>query len=121
VRTGTRPNVEGFLEHYQNAHQKKIDAVKTAKSKEAKTVEMQRALQDVHDNREHFQNMLNLHNHLQKAKDTLTHALSTTAEFDHHIRGKKSKPEGFVVVRGNRPTKFVDRADFSAANFNRGE
>jgi hypothetical protein len=26
-----------------------------------------------------------------------------------------------VVVRHNRPTKFVDRAEFSAANFNRGK
>lgn len=121
VRTGTEPSVDGFIEHYKNAHQKKIDAVKTAKTKEAKTVEMQRALQDVHNNKEHFSNMLNLHKNLQKAKDVLTHALSTNAQFDHHIRGKKSKPEGFVVVRNNRPTKFVDRKDFSAANFNRGE
>lgn len=121
IRTGTHPTVDNFIEHYKNSHQKKIDAVKTAKSKEAKTVEMQRALQDVMDNRHHFQNSLNLHNHLQKAKDVLTHALSSTAEFDHHIRGKKSKPEGFVVVRNNRPTKFVDRREFSAANFNRGE
>lgn len=121
VRTGTSPSVEGFIEHYKNAHQKKIDAVKTQKSKDAKTVEMQRALQHVLDNKHHFQNSLNLHGHLQKAKDVLTHALSTTGEFGHHIRGKKVKPEGFVVVRNNRPTKFVDRKEFSAANFNRGE
>lgn len=121
IRTGTHPSVDGFMEHYKNSHQKKIDAVKTQKSKDAKTVEMQRSLQDVLDNKQHFQNVLNLHNHLQKAKDTLTHALSTTSEFDHHIRGVKSKPEGFVVVRNNRPTKFVDRREFSAANFNRGE
>ena len=38
---------------------------------------------------------------------------------EHTINGKEAKPEGFVVVRDNRPTKFVDRADFSAANFNR--
>lgn len=121
VRAGTSPNVEGFIDHYTKAHQKGIDKVKTPKAKEAKTVEQQRALQHVLDNKEHFQNTLNLHNHLQKAKDVLTHSLSTTSEFNHHIRGKKSKPEGFVVVRNNRPTKFVDRKDFSAANFNRGE
>lgn len=119
VRNGTTPSVEGFVTHYKNAHQKKIDSVKTAKSKEAKTVEMQRALQDVMDNKEHFHNMLQLHKHLQGAKDELTHALSSHAEFEHHIRGKKTKPEGFVVVRNNRPTKFVDRKEFSAANFNK--
>lgn len=121
VRNGTSPSVQGFIDHYTKSHDKKIDTVKSAKAKEGKTVEKQMALQHVLDNREHFQNMLNLHNHLQKAKDVLTNSLSTTSEFSHHIRGKKSKPEGFVVVRNNRPTKFVDRKDFSAANFNRGE
>ena len=119
VRTGTNPSVEGFIDHYTKAHQKKIDAVKTQKSKDAKTVEMQRALQHVLDNKDHFKNVLDLHGHLQKAKDVLTHAMSTSSEFEHHIKGRKSKPEGFVVVRNNRPTKFVDRKDFSASNFNR--
>lgn len=119
VRTKTNPTVNGFMKHYEDAHQKKIDALKTLKGKEAKTVEMQRALQDIVDNKEKLQNSLNLHNHLQKAKDVLTHAMSTTSDFDHHINGKKSKPEGFVVVRNNRPTKFVDRKEFSAANFNK--
>lgn len=121
VREGTKPSVEGFMKHYQNAHQKKIDSVKTAKSKEGKTVEMQRALQDVSDNKEHFENTLKLHHHLQAAKDELTHALSSHADFEHHIRGKKVKPEGFVSVRNNRPTKFVDRSEFSAANFNKDQ
>jgi len=119
VRDGSKPSVEGFLKHYQNAHQKGIDKVKTDKTKQAKTVEMQRALQDVHDNKHHFHNVLDLHKHMQGAKDTLTGALASHSDFGHHIRGKKSKPEGFVVVRNNRPTKFVDRAEFSRANFNK--
>ena len=57
--------------------------------------------------------------HNKKAKDVLAKTLSSSAEFDHSINGKKSKPEGFVVVRHNRPTKIVDRAEFSAANFNK--
>lgn len=119
VRAGTEPTVEGFMEHYKKAHQKGIDSVKTEKSKQAKTVEMQRALQHVLENKHHFHNILQLHKSMQKAKDVLTHTLSSNAEFEHHIAGKKAKPEGFVVVRNNRPTKFVDRAEFSAANLNR--
>ena len=119
VRTGTEPSVEGFIDHYKKAHQKGIDSVKTEKSKQAKTVEMQRALQHVMDNKHHFHNIKQLHKSLQKAKDVLTNTLSSNSEFDHHIEGKKTKPEGFVVVRNNRPTKFVDRKEFSAANFNR--
>jgi hypothetical protein len=119
VRAGTEPDVDGFIEHYKKAHQKKIDSVKTEKAKQAKTVEMQMAIQHVLDNKHHFHNILQLHKHMQNAKDHLVQALSSNAEFDHHIQGKKAKPEGFVVVRNNRPTKFVDRKEFSAANFNR--
>lgn len=121
VRTGTTPDVEGFMKHYQGSLQKKVDGVKTDKAKQAKTVEMQRTMQHVMDNKHHFHNMLQLHKSLQGAKDQLVHTLSSNSEFEHHIQGKKAKPEGFVVVRNNRPTKLVDRKEFSAANFNRGQ
>ena len=58
-----------------------------------------------------------MHHHLQQAKDQLVHTLSDKPRFEHTINGAKTKPEGFVVVRNNRPTKLVDRADFSRANF----
>ena len=56
----------------------------------------------------------------------LVHSLSAKPKFEHSIPepgstkitgGKPAKPEGFVVIRNNRPTKFVDRAEFSRANF----
>ncbi len=119
VRTGTRPSVEGFMDHYMKSHQKKIEGVKTAASKATKTAAMEADIGHVQRNRAHFENVLQQHKHLQKAKDILAHTLSGSAEFDHSINGKKSKPEGFVVVRHNRPTKIVDRAEFSAANFNK--
>ena len=58
-----------------------------------------------------------MHYHLQSAKDQLVHALSANPKFEHSINGVKSKPEGYVVVRNNRPTKLVDRAEFSRQNF----
>lgn len=119
VRNGTKPTTEGFMAHYKNAMQKKVDAVKTPAAKQAKTVEMQRALEHVNDNKEHFDKSLELHHHLQNAKNVLVDALSSHSDFKHTIGGKKVKPEGFVVVQNNRPTKFVDRQEFSAANFNR--
>jgi hypothetical protein len=119
VRTGTKPNVDEFMMHLAKSHQKKIEAVKTEKSKAAKTAAMEQDVSHVQRNRNHFDRILKIHHHLQKAKDVLAHSLSSHAEFDHSISGKKSKPEGFVVVRHNRPTKIVDRAEFSAANFNK--
>jgi len=119
VRTGTKPNVDEFMAHFAKSHQKKIDSVKTASSKAAKTAAMEQDVAHVQRNRGHFERVLKMHHHLQKAKDVLANTLSSRAEFGHSISGKKSKPEGFVVVRHNRPTKIVDRAEFSAANFNK--
>ena len=121
VRTGTKPSVESFMNHYIKSQQKRVDSVKTEKAKAAKTAEMETAIGHVQRNRAHFENVLNQHKALQKAKNILTNTLSSNSEFDHSINGKKAKPEGFVVVRHNRPTKFVDRAEFSAANFTRGK
>jgi hypothetical protein len=43
--------------------------------------------------------------------------MAKNAEFDHHIGGAKSSPEGAVAVRGGHMAKFVDRAEFSRQNF----
>jgi hypothetical protein len=119
VRTGTKPHVDDFMQHYVKSHSKKVDAVKTAKAKASKTKAMESDIGHVQRNRQHIDRVLKMHHHLQKAKDVLAHALSSHSDFEHSINGKKSKPEGFVVVRHNRPTKIVDRSEFSAANFNR--
>jgi hypothetical protein len=58
-----------------------------------------------------------MHNHLQQAKNTLVHNLEKhEGGYEHHIDGKKSKPEGFVVHHANEPTKLVNRAEFAKAN-----
>ena len=80
---------------------------------------MDDAIGHVNSNKKHFQSILDMHKHLQKAKDVLTNTLGAKTDFEHSISGNASKPEGFVVVKKNRPTKFVDRREFSAANFNR--
>jgi hypothetical protein len=109
------------MQHYAKSHAKKVDSVKTAKAKMSKTAAMESDIGHVQRNRQHIDRLLKMHHHLQRAKDVLAKTLSTHSEFEHSISGKKSKPEGFVVVRHNRPTKIVDRAEFSAANFNKGK
>jgi len=37
-------------------------------------------------------------------------------DYDHHIEGKKSKPEGFVVNSKHGPDKLVNRAEFAKQN-----
>lgn len=117
VREDTKPSVEGYMDHLNNYHLNQIAKVKTAKTVERKKQEMDESLKHVNKNSDRFQSILNMHHHLQAAKDQLVHALSAKPKFEHSINGQKVKPEGYVVIRDNRPTKFIDRAEFSRANF----
>lgn len=117
VREGTTPSVAGYQEHLKDMHTKAIAKVKTQKAVQSKLGEMENDIKHVNDNKEHFNSILQMHHHIQAAKDQLVHALSAHPKFEHTINGVKSKPEGYVVVRNNRPTKLVDRAEFSRANF----
>jgi len=117
VRKGTTPDHEGFKGFLADQRDKSVASVKTPKAQDAKREMYNSKIMDVEHNKNHFNNVLAIHHHLQKAKDVLTNALSSHSTFENHIKGKKTKPEGFVVVRNNRPTKFVDRAEFSRANF----
>ena len=45
--------------------------------------------------------------------------MSQRSEFGHEVDGQTVKPEGFVAIRNGRPSKFVDRKEFSALNFNK--
>jgi hypothetical protein len=117
VKDQSTPSVAGYKAHMAEKAQKEMDKVKTEKSKAQKQKLLHSQHGHVDSNQEHFQSALNMHHHLQKAKNVLVGALSTHQKFDHHIAGIKTKPEGFVAVRSNRPTKLVDRGDFSRANF----
>jgi len=117
VRDGSTPSLEGYKQHIKDKFTKAIGKVKTEKSINAKQAEMQEHLDHVDKHENQFQSTLDMHRHLQAAKDVLVHALSSSQKFEHSIKGQKSKPEGYVTVRNNRPTKLVDRAEFSRANF----
>lgn len=117
VKDGTTPTVSGFKDHLKNKFTSEADKLKTEKGKAGKMAELARHHNHVDSNKEHFDSALKMHHHLQQAKDVLVHAMSSDNKFEHHIGGIKTKPEGFVAVRNNRPTKLVDRKDFSRANF----
>jgi hypothetical protein len=117
VRDGTIPSTEGYHEHLKDKHLQGIAKVKTAKAVATRTEKMNDDLDHVQKNSKHIDAILKMHHHLQAAKDQLVHALSSKPKFEHTINGTKVKPEGYVVVRNNRPTKLVDRQEFSRANF----
>lgn len=122
VRDGTEPNVRDYVSHLEQKRNKEVDKVKTPAAKDKKASTYDNLINDIKDNHKHFENIFGIHKHLQKAKDVLVNALGNPTEFKHTVGGKEVKPEGFVSIRGGKPTKLVDRAEFSRLNFanNRG-
>ena len=122
VRHDEVPNVRGFQAHLYNQHEKMASKVKSVKSKTEKRTEGERQIKHVEKNKEHYSNLFSMHHHLHQAKNALVKSLEThEGRYEHHIEGKKSKPEGFVVnhkPEGGKeePTKLVNRAEFAKAN-----
>ena len=117
VRENTFPTAEGYKAHVTEWHEKEASKVKTPASKEKKLAAGKELADHVDANTEHFNNAFKMHRHLQNAKDSLVQALSGHTEYDHTVGSQKVKPEGYVAVINNRPTKLVDRAEFSRLNF----
>lgn len=121
VRTGEQHSHEGFVAHHSAKHQKKIDGVKTDVAKARHQTTMDNTIGHINKNKEHFEGPMNMHKHLQAAKNIITTTMSQKSEFGHEVDGQKVKPEGFVAIRNGRPSKFVDRKEFSALNFNKND
>jgi hypothetical protein len=124
VRDSSTPSVAGYKAHIQERGQKDIDKLKTPAGKATRQKALDLSLKQVEQHKKHLQNALELHGHLQKAKNTLIHAIEpavkgdyTTYKTDAEGKLQPTKSEGSVVTIDGRPTKLVDRADFSAANF----
>jgi hypothetical protein len=119
VKSGAKPSASGYSHWLGAKHEKEIDQLKTANGKAKRKQVAGEEVGYVNNNKAAFQHVLNIHHHLQNAKNELVHSLSDNDNhgYQHSILGNPSKPEGFVAVRNNRPTKLVDRSDFSKANF----
>lgn len=123
VRTGEKPSTTGLRAHIASRMGNEVDKVKTDKAKSTKTDHLNSALA-YHDTHEkHFKHALDIHHHVQAAKDIITHGLhkaqETTNPMQQSIEGKKTNPEGYVVHHKGEITKMVNRKEFSQANFNK--
>jgi hypothetical protein len=117
VRTGEEPSVEGLKKHVSEKSKKEIAKVKTPAAQSKKAAVAKGHMEWIDDNKKHYDNLLKMHNHLQKAKNTLVSTLEQhEGGLEHHIDGKKTGPEGFVVNHAGEPTKLVNRAEFARAN-----
>jgi hypothetical protein len=117
VRTGEKPTAKGLQKHIQNKFVKAAAKLKTPAAQSRKETEAKSHVQHIEGNTEHYNNLLNMHHHLQQAKNVLVKNLEkNTGGLEHHIDGKPTGPEGFVVNHGGEPTKLVNRAEFAKAN-----
>jgi hypothetical protein len=119
VRDGSAPSHDGFTKHYSTAMKKKVASVKTEVAKARHTKTHDDTMSHVNKNKEHVEGVIAMQQHLQKAKTVLTDVLNSHNTIGHEIAGSPTNPEGYVVHHNGKPSKFVHRHEFSAANFAR--
>jgi hypothetical protein len=121
VRHDEVPSPAGLQKHITAHYEKAASKLKTPEKAEAKRAEGAEHVAHIEKHKSSYQNLLTMHHHLQQAKNTLVkHLESHEGGYEHHIAGKKSKPEGFVVNHEHEgktePTKLVNRAEFAKQN-----
>jgi len=122
IKTGGKPSVEGYMQHLTNKHEKAIAKLKTPAAREKLMQSHADDIGHITQHKKDFQQALELHHHLQKAKDVLTHVMAKNNHFGHSIAGEATSPEGAVAVnKDGDMTKFVDRGEFSRQNFLKGK
>jgi hypothetical protein len=119
LTTNDTPSVEGYKKYLTNWHQKKIDAVKTDKTKTVKKKVLDDAIDHVSKHQKDFYKTLEIHHHLQQATNHLSRGLDSSGAggFRTSIGGAASGGEGHVY----NGLKVVDREEFSKANRARSE
>jgi len=88
VRTGEEPNHQNFSNWLENKKNKEIEKLKTEKRKTEKQQELKSELGKISRNKKHYNNLFKLHNHLQKAKNTLIDVMNQHQEFQHTHGGE---------------------------------
>jgi len=117
VRKSGQPSVQGYMDHLTTKSQKDIDKVKTQAAKDRKMAAHADLMKHISENQNHFKRALEIHGHLQQAKNILTGVMAKNSEFGHSINGEATGPEGAVAVDKNgNMSKFVDRNEFSRQN-----
>tara|TARA_R110002153_G_scaffold97153_4_gene231761 strand:- start:153 stop:2099 length:1947 start_codon:yes stop_codon:yes gene_type:complete len=115
---------DGFINWFSERSQKKIDKLKSDKGKQRATDNTQQTMQSFNNKKEDILNIFKISRLLYKAKNIFinkyNNAVYNTKHFIDDGSGDLvvSNPEGYVAVdhKGNG-IKFVDRLEFSRANF----
>lgn len=117
VKTDEVPSAKGLQKHITDKYKKAAAKLKTPAAQGRRETEALQHVNHIANNKEHYENLLKMHHHLQQAKNVLVHTLNQhEGGLEHHIDSKRTDPEGFVVNHSGEPTKLVNRAEFAKAN-----
>jgi hypothetical protein len=121
IRTGGTPSTQGYIDHLSSKHLKDLEKVKTEAARQKRMQAHSDVLSHISNNREHFDKALQLHNHLQNAKNVLVNVLNKNNKYQHSVAGEPTGSEGTVVYdKGGNASKLVNRNEFSRLNFLKG-
>lgn len=100
-RTDEEPSFEGYVQHMSNRQKKDVDSVKTPAAKERKMQAHAVFMQQAHENRKDVERLLNLHNHLDKAKNVLVSVADLNSVSANELpNGEATSGEGYVTDDG---------------------
>lgn len=119
IRNNSKPSTDGYKNWLTDRGNKEAERVKNESNKASKKKMYNDLTNHIEKNKEHFDNAFALHHHIQSAKNHLVNALANGSDYGHSVDGTPTKPEGFVATYKGRPSKLVDRHEFSRLNFNR--
>ena len=113
-----------FIDRYIEKNKRAIQALKTEKGQTRRRQAMENGIEFLRDNTVNIEMMYDMYLKLVAIKEIFVKKLSNLRAMDSFIEQpdgsfKVTKPEGFVAVDHiGGAIKLVDRAEFSAANFN---
>ncbi len=117
IRNSTRPSFDGFASFLNDKKDSEIGKLSSPAAIKAKEKDFDARLGKLYPHKENLDKLFDLHNHLQDTKNSLIKNLDKANMGPFSINDEPTGPEGYVVVNGRRPTKFVNRSIFSKANF----
>lgn len=118
IKTGGTPSSQGYIDHLTARHQKDLEKVKTEASKQKRIQAHAAVIEHISKNREHFDKALELHKHLQNAKNVLVGVANKNNRYQFSVAGEPTGSEGTALYdkKGNA-SKAVPRTEFSRLNF----
>jgi hypothetical protein len=118
VRKGSSPSLEKYVSFLHDEHEKSVSNLKTQKGKTLRSNRHTANIAHVLANAEAISRVMELHSHLQSAKNSLAKVMARSDPWKHSIDGAPSTHEGVVATSpAGKSIKYVNRNEFSRHNF----